>query len=249
MMKKYAFNSEGIAVTCEKIKVQPDTLHSKLTELQQLSDKMTILLNKNGIVVSAFDMMIQPFGNEEQLLFFSKEQLPSDGELVKQAGFAKHHPNYFTEHPEEEYFLKSIYGIVENGKVAWYLLMADFFCLTRNIADNKWITIQHRAIPYYQFVSELSDIMIRKEDNEQHDVNGRYKFYSKEKEKKSPTLILQTAVARDAQYQQNIDTSLNLYRLIAMDSVDSFSNEKQHTYGVSITKSQNIPLCIRHISN
>jgi hypothetical protein len=152
-------------------------------ELANIAKVASDYAKKNGISIEAsiFDYMIEPQGSRDKLLFFLKEQLPSDGYLVKLAGLLNEKPEVEQSlrkdhnlNDEQIFLLKSIFEGTEDGKRVWFALYAETMTLERNIVDGKAINISlDEAESYDSFISRLPSIL----QNKVGDGSG-YRFFS-----------------------------------------------------------------------
>ena len=192
-------------------------------KLEQFRNVMMQCLQRTGTqaVSDYYDMMMQPTGQHDALLYFSKTEIDSSEKMLKQK-IAYQNGTYCPASNEEKYLLNSIFEIHENGRPHWYLLQANKIILTRNLFDNKWIAAnREEAVPYYRFGLEWKSMMYQKSVNESSE---SYIMLSK-KNYNDKVMLINTAL-----YQPEIDSKtdniLACYRKRCLSEYDMQSNEK-----------------------
>ena len=233
-MKYYMADSRG-AIRCSSEK-EKLTGKKQKEQLEKTTEFFRQCLSKTGIQTAEdyFSTTIQPNGEYDGLMYFTKMQIDSSAEILKQKiGFQN--GDYKTSSAERAVF-DSIFEVRENGRPCWYLLYGNWILLKRNLFDNQWITVQReQPVVYQQFISSIQKNAYVKGKNESR--NSIY-LLSK-KEIKNPDLLLQEAVMQE-QSDKMTDKIIAFYAKSVLNGADNFSNDKS-AFFYRLTKEKPAP--------
>lgn len=171
---------------------------------------------------SYFDIMTQPKGTYDGLLYFSKIPVDSSDKILwKKIALDNH--EYTPETPEESVYLHSLFEVRENGHPCWYVLQVNQILMERNLFDNEWIAVRSVSFPYYQLRRDWNTIAYKKGVNESPDSFGIIagKNYA------DTEMLIQTAVQNDIINGQT-EQILNFYQEKRLSGRDSDSNQKTY---------------------
>ena len=219
-MELYMTDSRGnVKNASEKEKLSGNLQKERLIKF---SDFMKKCLLKTGVQVSPdyFDLMVQPNGEYDGLLYFSKIPLDSSAGILRRKIAVTR--GEFIPESAERLLLDSIFEVRENGKPCWYQLMVNKILLQRNMLDNQWIAVrQDTPVPYCCFKSEWDKMIYRKGENESPTA---FALLSK-RNYGDTAMLLQTARLQET-INENTDKVISYYTRKALFSCDIYSNDK-----------------------
>lgn len=225
------FNSKGDIVRTNTSKIDFCPQDKRLHDLNVLGHELLEALAPFKLSPKTFDYVIQPYGMDDRLIWFSKVKLESDSDLVKASQTAIKNPNYEYQDKEQEAVFKSIYQSTEGEKVVWYLLSAETICLTRNMCDMKIIKAEaEKPVPYQTFIEDAKENRITKEELTLGKATDKRKYLAYEKNYNDVRFLFQTALPR---YENDVIDGYIQLGLINFNKkfladCDSFSNEKTY---------------------
>lgn len=218
-MELYMTDSRGnVKNASEKEKLSGNLQKERLIKF---SDFMKKCLLKTGVQVSPdyFDLMVQPNGEYDGLLYFSKIPLDSSAGILRRKIAVTR--GEFIPESAERLLLDSIFEVRENGKPCWYQLMVNKILLKRNLCDNQWIDVrQEKEMLYCQLKREWSSMVYRKGNTS----SSSFFMFSDRNYNHTETL-LQTAVSHE-KLAKGIEQVLAFYRQNGLQNRDVYSNEK-----------------------
>lgn len=169
MVKHYTYGVDSNG------KIQPcreeyfSQIDKRQTEISDISDIFTDYISKNNIPFNTDNIQytIQPYGNEDSIVFYVKKPVPSDSYLVKLSANLKAKPEleekFFKENEitEEQFFtLKSLYVNETDNKREWYVLYTGRILIERNDIDGEIIQLHYCPLfPYYEFTDSFPNAL------------------------------------------------------------------------------------------
>ena len=217
-MKYYMADSRG--TICSSSEKKSLSGKEQMEKLKKTSVFFRQCLSKTGIQTAEeyFGTAIQPNGEYDRLLYFTKAEIDSSSEILKQK--IRFQNGEYQPTNAERILFQSIFEVRENGRPCWYLLYGNWIILKRNLFDNQWISIQReKPVIYQQFVMNLQKNIYRKGRNESR--NSIYLI----SEKKDAEVLLQEAVSQE-QSDKMTDNIIAFYQKNVLKETDNFSNEK-----------------------
>lgn len=197
-------------------------LNSQKEQLEKFRNFLIRCLETTGIQTNAsyFDIMIQPKGTYDGLLYFSKIPIDSSDKILRKKIALDNH-EYRPETRDEKMYLQSIFEVRENGHPRWYALQVSQILLERNICDNTWIAVSRKNFPYCQLREDWHKITYRKGINETPDSFGivAVRNYA------DTEILLHTAIADDLLNNQT-EKILSHYCKKGLHDRDADSNHK-----------------------
>ena len=232
---KYAVNSQGKVVSLQDNQsiIQVIPLRLKEKELYSFTEDFISLLECKGIDTKGkgFCYMIQPFYIMERVVFFAKTEFSSSSQAVKLANEMDKHPEIYID-KERVDFLKSIIPEEKAGKTRWYFLNVCGISFERNLYDCKRINIKYiPPVPYAQFVRNLQDMLVTRNDMEKVEACPRYKYFANGVDIWDTEVILEKAFVRDldsrlvSKFDQTVIDITDVYRMQHFAGRDVFSNK------------------------
>ena len=219
-MELYMTNSKGKILHYGQ--KQPFSLKRQKELLENFRGFLIKCLVKTGIQTEAsyFDIMIQPHGTYDGLLYFSKIPVDSSDRILRKKISLDNH-EYTPQTQNEKNYLNSIFEVRENGKPCWYVLQVNRILLERNTFDNAWITVSTDSFPYYQLRSDWNKIAYKKGVNESPDSFGIIagKNYADIK------TLIQNSFKDDSLHKQ-AEQILDYYHAKGLHGCDKYSNQK-----------------------
>lgn len=221
------FDSKGNLQDFQKIHTV--TQQHSLGGLNQLRLTLLPYLAKLGANDYTFDYVFQPLYLEDRLLCFTKLYVEGDNPLIRIAKEAQKNPDYEYTDDNQKAIFNSVYNIMENGKNAWYVLYAETVCLTRNMYDGQYISVnQEMAIPFYAFYEQAKKEMLTPEELTLGKEIYKKMFVSTGKAYSKPETLLRIALPRreDNNYDGYMAAGLKKYRELYLTDRDAYSNKK-----------------------
>ena len=148
-MKLYMTDSKGMMIRSEQ--KQQLSMNRQKEQLEKFRTFLLKCLEKTGTQedTSYFDIMIQPNGTYDGLLYFSKIPVDSSDNILRKKIALDNH-EYQPKSPDERNYLQSVFEVRENGHPCWYVLQVSRILLERNQSDNEWIAVHTDSFPYCQ---------------------------------------------------------------------------------------------------
>ena len=234
-MKYYMADSRGtIHSSSEKEKL---TGREQMKKLEKTTDFFRQCLSKTGIQTSEnyFSTAIQPNGEYDRLMYFTKMPIDSSADILKQK-ICFQNGDYISASNAERAVFDSIFEVRENGRPCWYLLYGNWILLKRNLFDNQWIAVQReQPVIYQQFISSLQKNAYVKGENESK--NSIYLLSKKEIQ--NADLLLQEAVLQE-QSDKMTDKIIGFYAKNILHETDNYSNDKS-AFFYQLTKEKPAP--------
>lgn len=222
-----AFDSGGVLQDFDKIHLVSQQ-HS-LGGLNQLRTTLLPYLAKLGANDYTFDYVFQPLYLEDRLLCFTKLYVEGDNPLIRIAKEAQKNPDYEYQDEQQKAIFNSVFNTMENGKNAWYVLYAETVCLTRNMCDGQYISVnQEMAVPYYSFFEQAKKEMLTEQELTMEKEIYKKMFVSTGKAYIKPETLLKIALPRkkDNNYDGYMAAGLKKYRELYLSGRDAYSNKK-----------------------
>ncbi len=220
---KYIIDSAGHAVElsddAKEVRFIP--LNIRINELNLFSNEIIAIMEKNGIKTNnmRFFYMIQPYGQRERAVFFSKTEFSSSSTAVKLAGELKIHPEILADRTKAE-FLQSIIAVEGKELRQYFLLSIGYFEFERNIYDCKKIGINYfPPVPYNSFLNTMkAETASPADELNSHNTNS-YIIINDKVNLSNPNTLLEYAVYRDIRQEGSlfdslVDKSVEIYRHI-----------------------------------
>ncbi len=232
-MIKYTnmYNSKGKIIRTNTSSLNFCPQDKRLQALSTLANKLLETLSPFNPTPKTFDFVIQPYGMEDRLIWFSKIKLEGDSELVKLSQSAVSNPDYQYQDAEQESIFKSVFSSFENGKTNWYLLNAETICLTRNMCDMKIIKAEaEKPIPYHTFIKESKTNRITRDALVMAVASDKRKYLAHGKNYNDVRFLIQSALSRSENdvLDGYIQAGLNLFKKEHIIDCDEYSNKKSH---------------------
>lgn len=213
-------DSKGMMIRSEQ--KQQLSMNRQKEQLEKFRTFLLKCLAKTGTQTdtSYFDIMIQPKGIYDGLLYFSRIPVDSSDKILRKKIALDNH-EYKPESPDEKNYLQSIFEVRENGHPCWYVLQVSRILLERNQSDNEWIAVHTDSFPYCQLRADWHKIAYKKGMNESPDSFGIIagKSYS------DTANLLRTALPDNPLHTQTKQI-LDYYRTKGLCGRDRNSNHK-----------------------
>lgn len=225
------FNSKGELLRTDTSEQNFCPQDKRLRDLNILASELYEALAPFKLSPKTFDYIIEPYGMEDRLIWFSKVRLEGDSDLVKLSQKAIKDPDYEYQDKEQEAVFRSIFQNTENGKAVWYLLSAETICLTRNMCDMKVIKAEaEKPAPYHAFMEEAKTNRITKDELVLAEATDKRKYLACEKNYNDVRFLFQAALTRseDDVLDGYIQVGVNRYKKKLLADRDEFSNEKTY---------------------
>lgn len=203
----------------------------RLRDLGVLAYELLEALAPFKLNPKTFDYIIQPYGMDDRLIWFSKVRLEGDSDLVKLSQTAIKNPDFEYQDAEQEATFKSIFQNMESSKSVWYLLSAETICLTRNMCDAKIIKAEaEKPIPYQLFMDNAKANRITRDELVLGKATDKCKYLAHEKDYNDVRFLFQTALLRseDDVLDGYIQVGLNHFKKKFLSGADECSNEKTY---------------------
>lgn len=225
------FDSKGNLVRTNTSDLSFCPQDKRLHDLSVLAYELLETLEPFKPNPKTFDYIIQPYGMDDRVIWFSKVKLEGDSDLVKVSQTAVKNPDYEYQDKEQEAMFKSIFQNMENGKSVWYLLSAETICLTRNMCDMKIIKAEaEKPVPYQMFMDNAKVNRITRNESVLGKASDKCKYLAHEKDYNKVQFLFQSALLRseDDVLDGYIQAGLNRFKKRFLSERDELSNEKTY---------------------
>lgn len=225
------FDSSGTVVKANTSQIQFMPQNERINGLNKLRVILLPALIPYDANERTFDLMLQPCGFEDRLLWFSKLRLEGDSDLVKQSQNAVKNPDFVYQNEEQKALFHSVFSAFEKGKTNWYLLNAETICLTRNMYDMKFIKAEREApLPFYSFIERSKTNRISKEELILKEITDKIQYLAPNKDYSDVRFVIQTALPRAEgdKLDGYIAAGLHKFQERELEGCDEYSNDKTY---------------------